>query len=169
MKCFVYHMQAIHNVKPNSDTDIQYDIVVPRSSEHSQHCNFSASEATVRRKERAKARRAQKTRENREKRLALKAAKKVAKKPVKNVRKPAKVTRNINVNIQLRTSQQDTQSAGLEPVLEGFRAQPYVDGRRVKYTDTDLVAPKKSLSTNKQQINIQHTDVYLHYVSWLSL
>ena len=65
LKCFVYHMQAIHNVKPNSDTDIQYDIVVPRSSEHSQHCNFSASEATVRRKERAKARRAQKSRENR--------------------------------------------------------------------------------------------------------
>ena len=165
LKRFVYHMQAIHNVKPNSDTNIQYDIVVPRSSEHSQHCNFSASEATARRKERVKARRAQKTRENREKRLALKAAKKAATKPAKNVRKPAKVTRNINVNIQLRTSQQDTQSAGLEPVLEGFKAQPYVDGKRVKYTDTNLVAPKKSLSTNTQQINIQQAESVISLIS----
>ena len=95
----------------------------------------------------------------------MKAAKKAAKKPAKNVRKPAKVTRNINVNIQLRTSQQDTQSAGLEPVLEGFKAQPYVDGRRVKYTDTDLVAPKKSLSTNTQQINIQQAESVISLIS----
>ena len=84
------------------------------------------AQTTARRKERANARRAQKTRENREKRLALKAAKKAAKKPAKNVRKPAKVTRNINVNIQVAgTSQQVKQTAGLEPLLEGFKTQPY--------------------------------------------
>ena len=157
-------MRGIHNIHTTSDSEIQYTKTVPRFPTHSGHCNASASEASDRRKERQRARRTQIAQEKRERKLAAKQTKKMPKIPAENVNIPAKVVTNIqninitmnsSVNIQVvgETSQQSTQTAELDQVLDGLRAKPYVNGKHIIYTDKDLEVPEKTSRNNTQKVD----------------
>ena len=157
-------MRSIHSIETNANSDFSLTVRIPKTNaKHSQHCNATASEATAKRKEKARLKRIQISKLKREQKLALRQAKKAGpKNPAKNVVIPATtvvetqcinitVTNNVNVQVTKTISQKTTQEANLDRVVESLNVAPYIDGQQVEYTYEESQVPENPSRNNTQK------------------